>query len=174
MTVPRSGAWANPHALLDCGVVLVDVALDARGQLSPLARMADHLVLVMQPSAASVTAAYAGLKRLQYAHALQRFQFLLNEVPNERRAKLVISNVQDASRRYLAVRLECLGWIGSDALVRQARRLNRTVCEAYTGSAAAHEFRRIAAAIAPGHAPAAAATAPAPIRAAGVRARAAA
>jgi flagellar biosynthesis protein FlhG len=137
----------NPRTLCPRGVIVVDVALDDSGQLSPLARIADELIIVMQPVASSITATYAGLKRVQYTHALQQFQFLVNNVASAAQAERVIANVTNASRRYLAVSLRPLGWISSDPLVCKARSSHQTVCEAYPTSPAAMEFRRIAAAV---------------------------
>src|SRR6185369_12460321 len=134
----------NVRSLCPDGVIVIDVALDDEGRLSALARMADNVVVVMQPSAASITSTYAGLKQLQYTHALQTFQFLVNDVANVRQAQLVIANVMNTSSRFLAVSLRPIGSVSTDILVREAARLHRTVCEAYPTSAAATEFRRIA------------------------------
>lgn len=137
----------NPRLLCPAGVIIVDAALDAGGQLSPLTKLADDLIVVMQPSAASITATYAGLKRLQFTHALQTFQFIVNEAADARLAQLVIANVMTTSRRHLAVALRPLGWISHDILVREAARLQRSVCEAYASSTAALDVRRVAQAL---------------------------
>ncbi len=144
----------NPRTLCPGGIIVVDAALGPTGRLSPFARLADELVIVMQPMASSITATYAGLKRLQYTHALQQFRFLVNNVAGAAQAQRVIANVTNASARYLAVTLRPVGWISSDAMVGQARGSNQTVCEAYPASAAATDFRRAAAALAQGATPA--------------------
>lgn len=141
-----SGSF-NPRTLCPGGRIVVDVALGAAGQLSPLARLADELVIVMRPVASSITATYAGLKRLQYTHVLQNFRFLVNDVDSAAQAQRVIANVTNASSRYLAVTLRPVGWISADVFVAQAQRTNQTVCEAYPASAAGLDFRRAAAAI---------------------------
>jgi flagellar biosynthesis protein FlhG len=135
----------NPRALCPNGVIVVDVAGSGNRRLSQLARMADDLIVVMQPCAASITATYAGLKDLQYTHALQTFQFLVNDAATERQAQLVIANVVATSSRYLAVSLRSVGWVPSDMLVPQAACLRQTVCEAFPGSSAATAFRGVAA-----------------------------
>lgn len=135
----------EPRSLWPHGVVVIDVRLDERRQLSPLARMADHVVLVMQPSAASITAAYSALKGLQYTHGLQSFQFIVNEAADARQAQVVIANVVNTSSRFLSVSLRALGWVSRAPLVREAACLRQTVCEADPTSTAALQFRRIAA-----------------------------
>jgi len=137
----------NPRALCRTGVIVIDVALDAAGQLSPLARLADEVVIVMQPVASSITAAYAGLKRLHYTHALQRFRFLVNGAVNEQQAQLVTANIVNTSSRYLAVSLAPAGWVRHDPLVREAARARLAVAQAHPASAAGSDFRRAAAAL---------------------------
>lgn len=143
---PYLGSF-NPRSLCPNGVILVDAALDAGGQLSQLTKLADDVIVVMQPSATSITATYAGLKRLQFTHALQTFQFIVNEAADARLAQLVIANVMATSSRHLAVALRPLGWISHDILVREAARLQRCVCEAYASSTAALDVRRVAQAL---------------------------
>lgn len=142
-----SAASFSARSLCPGGVILIDVALDAQGQLSPLARLADDVAVVMQPSVASLTATYAGLKRLQFAHALQTFRFIVNRTSSLREAQLVIGNVVQTSSRFLTLSLRALGSISSDERVREAARLRQPVCAACPGSQAAAEFRQVAAAL---------------------------
>jgi len=143
---PCAGTF-NPRSLCPNGIVVIDAALDRAGQMSALARLADHLVLVMHSTAASITATYAGLKQMQLQHALQTFQFIVNGAADARQAHIVISNVMNTSSRYLAVALQPLGFVTHETLVRDAAGVHRTVCEAHATSEAAAEFRRIAAAL---------------------------
>ncbi|SCK60126.1 flagellar biosynthesis protein FlhG [Variovorax sp. HW608] len=140
-----------PHPSVDLrtlrhgGVVLIDAALDDEGRLSPLAQRADERVLVLQPNAASITMAYAGIKRLHYAHGLMQLRFLVNRASGAGEAQKITSNLASTGSRYLAVSLEPAGWVHADAHHGDARRLGRTVVEAFPASPAAVDFRRIAA-----------------------------
>lgn len=142
-----SAATFSARSLSSGGMILIDVALDAQGQLSPLARLADDVAVVMQPSVASITATYAGLKRLQFAHALQTFRFIVNRASSLREAQVVIGNVVQTSSRFLTVSLRALGSISADQRVGEAARLRQPVCVACPGSQAAAEFRQVAAAL---------------------------
>ena len=137
----------NPRTLCRAGIIMVDVALDADGQLSPLARLADEVLIVMQPVASSITAAYAGLKRLHYTHVRQSFRFLVNGAVNEQQAQLVTTNIVNTSSRYLAVSLAPAGWVRHDPLVPEAARARLAVVQAHPASAAAADFQRAAAAL---------------------------
>jgi len=135
----------DPRKVRHGGVVLIDAALDDEGRLSPLAQQADELVLVLQPNAASITSAYAGIKRLHYAHGLMQLRFLVNRASGTDEAQKIMTNLANTGSRYLAVSLEPAGWIHVDAHHADARRLGRTVVEAFPASPAAIDFRRIAA-----------------------------
>lgn len=135
---------ADPRQLCH-GVVLVDAMLDSEGRLSPLAESADELLLVLQPNAASITSAYAGIKRLHYAHGLKQLRFLVNGVSGAEEAQRITTNLANTGSRYLAVSLQAAGWVRTDPHMADARRLNETVVEAFPASAAAVDFRRIAA-----------------------------
>ncbi|SFC06012.1 flagellar biosynthesis protein FlhG [Polaromonas sp. OV174] len=136
----------QPGALQRDGrLVLVDARLDQDGALSPFAAQADNVMVVLQPHAASITQAYACIKRLHYAHALQRVRVLVNQVADEAEAKRILENLARTGSRYLAVALEPAGWVRADPLLLQAQRLDLTVVEAFQSSPAARDFRRIAA-----------------------------
>jgi len=134
----------DPRTLCRGGVVLIDAALDDEGRLSTLAQRADELMLVLQPNAASVTTAYAGIKRLHYAHGLKQLRFLVNGASNADEARTVMDNLANTGSRYLAVSLEPAGWVRADAHLSDARRLGQTVVEAFPASPAAVDFRRVA------------------------------
>ncbi|VTU22626.1 cell division ATPase MinD [Variovorax sp. PBL-H6] len=143
--VPRTPAGSpDPRTLWEGDVILVDAALDGEGRLSALAQAADELVLVMQPHAASITATYAGIKRLHYAHALRQLRFLVNGVAEPGAAQQVAHNLAQAGSRYLAVSLQPAGCVRAETHACAAVRLGRTVVEAYPASPAAADFRRIA------------------------------
>lgn len=137
----------DPRLLWEGDVVLIDAALDAVGNLSPLARMADELVVVLQPQPASITATYSGIKRLHYAHALRQLRLLINQVADPEAARQTMANLVDTGSRYLAVSMQPAGWVRADPHMSDARRLGQTVVEAFPTSAAAVDFRVIAAAV---------------------------
>ncbi|MDH6591075.1 flagellar biosynthesis protein FlhG [Variovorax sp. TBS-050B] len=137
----------DPRLLWSGDMILVDAALDGVGNLSPLARMADELVVVLQPNPASITATYSGIKRLHYAHALRQLRLLINRVADPEAARQTMANLVDTGSRYLAVSMQPAGWVRTDPHMPDARRLGQTVVEAFPTSPAAVDFRVIAAAV---------------------------
>jgi len=137
---------APPPTPAQCAgrLLLVDAVLDPQGALTAWAAQADHVLVVLQPSAASIKAAYACVKKLHYAHALQRVRMLVNHATDARQAERILANLAQTSGRYLAMTLESAGWVRADPQMPQARRLNLTVVEAYRTSPAAVDFDQIA------------------------------
>ncbi len=125
-------------------LVLIDTQLDKDGALSSMAAQADHVLVVLQPNAASITASYACIKRLHYAHALQRMRVLVNCATNTGEARRIVANLAHTGSRYLALALEPAGNVRADPRLAQARRLNLAVVEAFQTSPAAMDFRQIA------------------------------
>jgi flagellar biosynthesis protein FlhG len=139
----RSAAPPTP-ALRQGRLVLIDAVIDKDGALSPLAVQADHVFIVLQPNVASITAAYACIKRLCHAHALQRMRVLVNHAGGAVEAQRIMSNLVWTGSRYLAVALEPGGCVRADPRLPQAQRLNLTVVEAFPMSPSAMDFCRIA------------------------------
>jgi flagellar biosynthesis protein FlhG len=139
----RSGARST-LAQRQGRLVLIDAVLDREGALSPLATQADHVLVVLQPNATSITAAYACIKRLHYAHALTRLRVLVNSATDVTEAQRILANLATTGSRYLALALEPAGWVRTDPRQAQAQRLNLTVVDAFRTSPAAIDFRQIA------------------------------
>lgn len=139
----RSGAPPTP-VQREGRLVLIDAVLDKDGALSPLAAQADHVLVVLQPNVASITASYVCIKRLHYAHALQRLRVLVNHATDAAEAQRILVNLALTGSRYLALALEPAGCVRADPRLSQAQRLNLTVVEAFQASPAALDFRQIA------------------------------
>lgn len=139
----RSGARST-LAQRQGRLVLIDAVLDREGALSPLAALADHVLVVLQPNATSITASYACIKRLHYAHALKRLRVLVNAATDVTEAQRILANLALTGSRYLALALEAAGYVRADPQLTQAQRLNLTVVDAFRTSPAAIDFRQIA------------------------------
>ena len=125
-------------------LVLINAVLDKEGALSRSAAQADNIVVVLRANAASITESYACIKRLHYAHALQRLHVLVNGVADAVEAQRILANLVHTGKRYLGLAVESAGWVRADPLFAQAQRLNLTVVEAFQASPAATDFRQIA------------------------------
>jgi flagellar biosynthesis protein FlhG len=138
---------AEIDTVLDAGrdVVLVDAMLDVRGTLSPLAMRAHDVMLVARLDAQSITASYACMKRLHFAHAVHQFRMLMNAVRHAPDAKVAFDNIAQVASRYLGVALTHAGAVSFDARIPRAFELRRSAVDAFPMTQAACDFRQAAA-----------------------------
>jgi flagellar biosynthesis protein FlhG len=138
---------AHCRVVLDgfADIVLIDTQLDRSGALSSLAMQAHDFVIVTRVAPAAITEAYACIKRLHYAHAIGRFRVIVNHVKNGADAKIAFDNLAGVASRYLAVQLMPAGCVAEDPRVARAQELSRCAVEAFPETAAARDYRQIAA-----------------------------
>jgi flagellar biosynthesis protein FlhG len=125
------------------GIVMVDGECDADGAF-PLAAMANsEIVVQVSTSAASITNAYALIKRLSQQHGRRPFGILVTGA-TEAEARVVYDNMATAATRYLAVKLTSMGSVPADEYLQRAARLGRAVVDAFPLAGASVAFRRLA------------------------------
>jgi flagellar biosynthesis protein FlhG len=124
-------------------ILLADAELDA-GDALPLAAMAQgELVLHVADSAASITAAYALMKRISVRHAQRQVGILITGAEGER-AGAIYQNLASAASRYLALEVHPIGSVPEDEHLARATRQGRTVIDAFPTAGAARAFRDLA------------------------------
>lgn len=135
------------------GIVIVDGEFGADGSF-PVPLMADsEIVVQVSTSAASITNAYALVKRLSQQLGRRPFGILVTGA-TEAEAKVVYDNMASAATRYLAVTLTSMGSVPADEYLHRAARLGRAVVDAFPLAGASVAFRRLAGRFAlPGMAP---------------------
>ena len=125
------------------GIVIVD------GEFSdddtfPLPIMDNsEIVVQVSASAASITSAYALVKRLSQQLGRRPFGILVTGA-SEAEAKVVYDNMATAATRYLAVPLSSMGSVPADEYLQRAARLGRAVVDAFPLAGASVAFRRLA------------------------------
>jgi flagellar biosynthesis protein FlhG len=137
-------ASALPPAANDFRSVLVDAGIDADGALSPLAGSAHNVLVVMRPELASITAAYACIKRLHHLYAWRQFHLVVNMAASEAAVQAIVRNLARTASHYLGVEVLCAGWLPADPLVARAVQLGRCVVGAFPAAPATAALRRTA------------------------------
>ncbi len=124
------------------GTVIVDGEFD--GDSFPLPVMANaEIVVQVSNSAASITAAYSLIKRLNLALGHRSFGILVINA-SEREAKVVYENMKQAASRYLALDLTSMGSVPADEHLQRAARLGRAVVDAFPQAGSSVAFRQLA------------------------------
>lgn len=125
------------------GIVVIDTEVLETDEF-PLAAMYEgDIVIQVTPDPASITNAYAAIKRLS-AHFGRRPFGVLVTGATEAEAARIFSNMAKAASRYLAVSLDFLGSIPADAHLQRAAGLGRPVTDAFPLAGASVAFRRLA------------------------------
>lgn len=125
------------------GMVLVDGEFGPDDSF-PVPLMASaEIVVQVGTSAASITAAYALIKRLSQQLGRRPFGILVTGA-SEAEAKVVYDNMSAAASRYLAVQLTSMGSVPADEYLQRAARLGRAVVDAFPLAGASVAFRQLA------------------------------
>ena len=125
------------------GIVIVDGEF-ARDDSFPVPLMdTSEIVVQVSTSAASITAAYALIKRLSQQLGRRPFGILVTNA-SEAEAKVVYDNMSSAASRYLAVQLTSMGSVPADEYLHRAARLGRAVVDAFPLAGASVAFRQLA------------------------------
>ncbi len=125
------------------GIVIVDGEFGADDSF-PVPLMASaEIVVQVSTSAASITAAYALIKRLSQQLGRRPFGIIVTNA-SEAEAKVVYDNMSSAASRYLAVQLTSMGSVPADEYLHRAARLGRAVVDAFPLAGASVAFRRLA------------------------------
>lgn len=125
------------------GIVVIDTEVAENGSLALAAMTQGDIVIQVTPAAASITAAYAAIKRLN-AHAGRRPFGILITGANDADAAHVFANISKAASVYLAVSLDFVGSVPADDHLKRAAGLGRTVTDAFPLAGASVAFRRLA------------------------------
>jgi len=142
---PHGGEHARRALQGHADIVLIDARLDEHGALSPLALNAHDVLLVTRTDPQAITVTYACIKRLHFAHAISQFRVLANHVQHDADARVVLDNLVGVASRYLAVALARAGSIAADPHMPRAVALARAIVDAFPSTAAARDYRRLAA-----------------------------
>ena len=127
----------------DNDIVLVDAELDAANAL-PLEAMGEgDIVVQVEDSPESITAAYALIKRVSERYGRRPVSVLVTGAGIVR-AGMIYKNIAAAARRYLALELQSIGSVPHDEHLARATRLGRTVIDAFPMAGASVAFRDLA------------------------------
>jgi flagellar biosynthesis protein FlhG len=124
-------------------IVIIDGEFSPEGAFPVPVMASSEIVVQVSTSAASITNAYALVKRLSLHLGRRPFGILVTGA-TEAEAKVVYDNMSSAATRYLAVTLSSMGSVPADEYLHRAARLGRAVVDAFPLAGASVAFRRLA------------------------------
>ena len=125
-------------------VILVDASLDHPLGFSPVGLAAHETVVVISATGASITDAYALIKKVSLGYAHRDFRILVNKVRSAEEAEAIHNNIAQVTHSRALARLEFAGFVPLDERLRQAARLCQPVVSLFPEAAAAKAYRAIA------------------------------
>ena len=125
-------------------VILVDTSLEHPLGFSPLGLAAHDTVIVMSATGASITDAYALIKKVSLGYARKHFRVLINRVRGIDEAITLYNNIEQVTHSRSLARLEFAGFVPLDEYLRQASRLCQPVGGLFPDAPAAKAYRTIA------------------------------
>jgi flagellar biosynthesis protein FlhG len=127
---------------------LPDVVLLTGAGARPLVWTGEHerqdVLVVLSRAPASITQAYALVKRMSASGMRRRYHVLVNRVGSHAEAERIYRNMAAVAQGYLDVDLCLSGFIPADDAVAHAAASGASVLDLAPGAPAAQAFRRIA------------------------------
>lgn len=125
-------------------VILVDTSLDHPLGFSPLGLAAHDTVVVISATGASITEAYALIKKVSLGYSRKHFRILVNKVRGGDEAEAIHGNIAQVTRSRGLARLDYAGHVPLDEHLRQASRLCQSVVGLFPDAPSAKAFRILA------------------------------
>ena len=125
-------------------VILVDASPDHPLGFSPLGLAAHDTVVVMSNTGASITEAYALIKKVSLGYSRKQFRILVNKVRGSDEARAIHGNIAQLTHSRGLANLEYAGFVPLDERLRQASRLCQPVVALFPDAPAARAYRTLA------------------------------
>lgn len=126
-------------------VILVDASTTHPQGCSPFALASHETVVVLSGNSASITEAYALIKKISHAYARRHFRILVNKVRSYPDARSIYENIAEVARQRGIAQLDFAGAVPLDDALRAAGQMQTPVILHSPDSASAHALREIAA-----------------------------
>lgn len=125
-------------------VILIDASVTHASGFSPFALASQDVVVVLSGNSASITEAYALIKKVSHTFARRHFRILVNKVRSLADARSIFDNIAQVARLRGIASLEFAGGIPNDDALRKAASLSRPVLIQSPEAPAAKALRDIA------------------------------
>jgi flagellar biosynthesis protein FlhG len=124
-------------------VILVDTSPDHPLGFSPLGLAAYDTVIVLAPTPASITDAYALIKKVSLCYDRRNYRVLINGARGARAGHAVFGNVARVTHGQRFAHLEFAGCVPLDDRLRQAAALRQPVVGLYPEAPSAKAYRTL-------------------------------
>jgi len=126
-------------------VILVDASMAHPNGFSPFGLVSQETVVVLSGNSASITEAYALIKKVSHAFSRRHFRILVNKVRSQADARSIYENIAQVATQRGVATLDYAGAIPLDESLRLSSQLCRPVLFQAPDSPSATAFRDLAA-----------------------------
>lgn len=125
-------------------VILIDTGAGLGPNVMSFILAADEVLLVTTPEPTAITDAYALVKMVSKRDRRKPVRLLVNKADTQKEAEDVLNKLSAVSEKFLAFRIEKLGYILFDDAVSKAVRQQKPFLLGFSRSTAARQVTRIA------------------------------
>ena len=123
--------------------VIVDCELDANDTFIISSLEDSEIIIQVSTDPSTIKNAYSQIKRMNEKSGCKNFGIVISGA-TQKQAQLIFSNLSQTASRYLAVRLDFLGFVPDEGHLRKAIDLGRSVNDIFPLSNAAAAFTQMA------------------------------
>ncbi len=127
----------------DHDVLIFDTGSGIDRRVTTFLRIADDVVVVVTPDAASITDGYATIKQLVRSSKTARIHILVNMADTEMEAQRTFTALETITKKFLKVDIQWLGFVHSDREAAKCIRSRKPFLTAAPECAASQDIRRI-------------------------------
>ena len=125
-------------------VILIDASQDHPLGFSPLGLAAHDTVVVVSANGASITDAYALIKKVSLGYARKHFRILVSKARSQNEAMAIHGNISHVTQSRGIARLEFAGFVPHDENLKQSSRLGQPIIGLFPEAPASRAYRAIA------------------------------
>lgn len=139
--LPSQLTKAFEHLSDELDWLLIDAASGFDTRLLPLSLSANEVVVLMPGVDQGLTASYRVIKLLQREFGMNRFRILATRTHDEARSQLAFQRVRAVARQHLHARVDWIGSVPYDTVVKRASAMARPLITAFPNSPSAQAIR---------------------------------
>lgn len=125
-------------------IILIDTGAGLSQSVLSFVMAAQEVIIVCTPEPTAITDAYAMIKTIGLKDKEKRIKILINRVESTNEGKITFEKLQNASKKFLNVDIEKLGYLAEDANVRRSVKLQTPFLLQYPNSPVSKNIELIA------------------------------
>lgn len=124
-------------------IILVDTGAGISENVIQFVMAADDILLVLTPEPTSITDAYALIKMIANKDKNRKIKLIINRADSLNEANDIVNKISKVAEKFLAVKVEKLGYILNDDIIKKAVKIQQPFSLIYPKSNATKSVKEI-------------------------------